>query len=167
MFLFFSFFFYTIFSPQRLSTNRYLRKLTLVSGNSFYFISFTEGKLCLHCYEWAKVFPGLIVSEVIEANISFHSFLNLGHNSRTVTKTTWDLCSEPQRWAKHSPRRSVFIKCLTEAFRQNRKSSEITWKVWEQNENRHSGLKHMHRAQKNGKDNENTKNGGVVRLNRI
>lgn len=47
-----------------------------------------QKELCLSCYEWAKVFPGLILSEVIEANISFPSFLNLSHNGRTVTKTT-------------------------------------------------------------------------------
>lgn len=36
-----------------------------------------------------KIFSGIIVSKVIEANISFDKFVNLGHNSSTVTKTTW------------------------------------------------------------------------------
>lgn len=87
--------------------------------------------LCLSCYEWAKyLFPGLTVSEVIQANISFHSFLNLGHNRGIVTKTTTDLCGEPQRRGGHVPRMCAFSKGVTEAFRQNRKFSEITWKDW-------------------------------------
>lgn len=48
----------------------------------FYF----QKELCLSCYKWAKVLPGLTVSEDIEANISFHGSLNRGHNSRTVTE---------------------------------------------------------------------------------
>lgn len=46
-----------------------------------------QKELCLSCYKWAKVLPGLIVSEDTEANISFHGSLNLGLNSRTVAKT--------------------------------------------------------------------------------
>lgn len=135
------FFLLHYFPPQRLHLHKQASKKCYPTVWQIHSVRFHFQKEShLSCCEWVKLFPKLIVSEVIEANISFQ-FLNLSHNGRIVVKTT-ETYVVNLKDGKRIPRRSTFRKCLTKAFRQNRKFSETIWKVWQQNDYRHSGIRY-------------------------
>lgn len=163
------FFSYTIFPPQKLAMNKHLRNFTLQSGKPILFTIFPE-RIVPKLVWIGKVLPGLIVWKAIEANISFHRFLNLGHNSRITTKTTKTYVMNFKHRANifpedpHSENTSIKL---------SKKVSEIIWKDLWQNVYRQSGIKYMNTS-KHGKDKKNTcnpgileNNGGVVRLKMI